>query len=147
MNVARVQTFLLSLPHVVQTEQFAGLVYWVGDKALGGKMFAMLDLGDAAASPIWFPTAPERFHELLESDGFSPAPYLARIHWIAAEHWGVLRDRAWEDELRSAHALTLAKLSLKTRKMLALPRAQQRRLIVERRRELAARKLRKREAL
>ena len=34
--------FLLQLPHVVETMQWgANLVFWVGDKAIGGKMFAL----------------------------------------------------------------------------------------------------------
>ena len=35
---------LLGLPHVVETEQWGGLVFWVGDKHVGGKMFVMLPL-------------------------------------------------------------------------------------------------------
>lgn len=140
MNAERVRTFLLTLPHVVETEQFAGLVYWVGDKAIGGKMFCMVDGDRLAAKPIWYPPGQEHFYELLEREGFAPAPYLGRVWWVAAERWDVLRDAEWEDELRAAHTLKLATLPPKTMKVLALPVVEQRRVIAERRKLLAAKK-------
>lgn len=138
MNAERVRMFLLALPHAVETEQFGGLVFWVGDKALGGKMFALLVLDRSAATVLWFPAGQEHFHELLEIEGFVRAPYLARIGWVAAERWGVLRDAEWEEELRAAHARTLDKLSARTGTMLKLPRGEQQRAIKERRKLLAA---------
>ena len=42
MDAERLREYVLSLPHVVETMQWgANLVYWVGDKAIGGKMFAL----------------------------------------------------------------------------------------------------------
>ena len=140
MNAERLRTFLLTLPHVVETEQFAGLVYWVGDKAIGGKMFCMVVVDRAAAKPVWYPVGQEHFHELLEREGFAPAPYLARVWWVAAERWDALRDAEWEEGLRAAHALKLATLPPKTLKVLALPAAQQRRIVSERRKLRAAKK-------
>ncbi len=135
MDVERIRAFLLSLPHVVETEQFGGLVFWVGDKALGGKMFAMLKLEQDSGRPrvISYPAGVERYSDLLEIDGIYPAPYVARIYWVAAECWSVFRTAEWEEQLRTAHELTFAKLPPKVRTVLALPAAKQRRLIVERR--------------
>ena len=43
--------FLLTLPHTVETRQWGNnLVFWVGDKAIGGKMFALINL-DVRARP------------------------------------------------------------------------------------------------
>src|ERR1700712_4622216 len=53
MDAERARAFLLKLPHVVETRQWGdNLVFWVGDKAIGGKMFALLnlDLGDSGIS-------------------------------------------------------------------------------------------------
>jgi hypothetical protein len=37
MDVERLREYLLRLPHVVETMQWgANLVFWVGDKAIGG---------------------------------------------------------------------------------------------------------------
>ena len=45
MDAERARAFLLSLPHVAETMQWgANLVFWVGDKSLGGKMFALVNL-------------------------------------------------------------------------------------------------------
>jgi predicted DNA-binding protein (MmcQ/YjbR family) len=84
-----------------------------------------------------YAVGPERYAELLERDGLVPAPYMARIHWVAAERWDVFSDAEWQRELRAAYEITLAKLPKKVRATLALPAVQQRRLIAEARRKLA----------
>ncbi len=70
---------------------------------------------------ISYAAGAERFHELVERDGLKPAPYMARIFWVAAERWDAWRNAEWEDELRAAHAMTYAKLTKKMREVLALP--------------------------
>jgi predicted DNA-binding protein (MmcQ/YjbR family) len=122
MDLERARTFLAGLPHVAEAEQFGGLIYWLGDKAIGGKMMAMLNF-EGTGHRVSYPAGPERFHELLEHEGLVPAPYMARIHWVSAERWDIFRNAQWEDELRAAHALTLTKLPPKTRRLLELPRA------------------------
>jgi predicted DNA-binding protein (MmcQ/YjbR family) len=142
MDIERLRAFLLTLPHVVETQQFGGLVFWVGDKAIGGKMFAMVKLDDERTGPtrvISYPAGPERYAELLETEGIFPAPYVARIFWVAVEHWNVFRTAEWQRELKAAYTLTLAKLPPKTRAVLAMPPTQQKRLIGERKKLLAAR--------
>jgi predicted DNA-binding protein (MmcQ/YjbR family) len=153
MDAERLRAHLLTLPHVVETMQWgANLVFWVGDKAIGGKMFALIDLDEAKLGgpanaarkthPILsYAAGPARYSELLEVDGLIPAPYMARIHWVAAEGWDVFSAAEWQRELNAAHALTLAKLAPRTRKVLALPAAEQRSVLAERRKELAGRKL------
>ena len=138
MDAERLRAFLLTLPHVRESEQWGGLVFWVGDKAIGGKMFVMLPLDRDGTRVLSYSAGPERYAELVERDGIFPAPYVARIHWVAVERWSVFRNSEWEDELRVAHALTLAKLPPRTRAVLALPAAQQKRLIAERKKLLAA---------
>ena len=69
-----------------------------------------------------------------------PAPYMARIHWVAVERWDVLRNAEWESELRAAHEITLTKLPKGVRAVLALPERARGKLIVERRKVLAERK-------
>jgi predicted DNA-binding protein (MmcQ/YjbR family) len=141
MDVERIRAFLLSLPHVVETAQFGGLVFWVGDKAIGGKMFIMLKLEQDNSRPrvISYPAGPERYSELLEIDGIYPAPYVARIHWVAAERWSVFRTAEWEQQLRAAYDLTLAKLPPKTRTILAMPKTKQKQFIPQRKKLLASR--------
>lgn len=140
MDAERIRAYLLTLPHVVETMQWgANLVFWVGDKAIGGKMFALINLDDDQhGQVISYSAGPERYAELLEIEGIFPAPYMARIHWVAVEHWNVFRTSEWEQQLAAAYAITSAKLPPRTCAVLAMPAKDQKRLIAERRRLLAA---------
>src|SRR5271163_482819 len=133
MDAERLRAYLLGLPHVVETMQWgANLVFWVGDKAIGGKMFALLNLDDDHKAVLSFAAGPERYAELLETEGIFPAPYLARAHWVALRHWGVLRSSELEDLLKFGHSLVYARLPRRTRDVLALSPAAQRKLLKER---------------
>lgn len=134
MDAERARALLLGLPHVVETMQWGNnLVFWVGDKAIGGKMFALINLDGDGKAVISYAAGAERYAELLELEGVLPAPYFARIFWVAVENWGAHRDSVWEHELCAAHALTLAKLPAKTRKTLDLPAKELAKLVKERR--------------
>ena len=103
MDTESVREYLLKLPHVVETMQWgANLVFWVGDKAIGGKMFALINLDNDGKAVLSFPAGPERFAELLETEGVIPAPYLARAHWVAIRDWRVLRNSELEEHLSTA---------------------------------------------
>jgi len=140
MNAERARDFLLSLPHVVETQQWGGIIFWVGDKAIGGKMFIMLNPDAGEGMPISYPAGEERFNELLELEGIRPAAYLARAFWVSAERWDVFRDREWEEQLTLAHEMTFAKLPPKTKSILAMTKAEQKKIVAERRKVLAAKK-------
>ncbi len=128
MNAEWVRSFLLKLPHVVETEQWGGLVFWVGDKHVSGKMFVMLPL-EGHGPVISYPAGPERYGELVEREGLIPAPYFARIFWVSAERWDVFRKSEWEDELRAGHAMVFEKLPQRVKTTLALPKADLKRAI------------------
>lgn len=123
MDAEEIRVLLLELPHVIETMQWGdNLVFWVGDKTVGGKMFAVVNL-DAGAGMLKhgvasFASGKERAAELLEIDGIFPAPYLARAGWVAVERWGVLRRTEWDAELRAAHGWVLGRLPVKVRKVL-----------------------------
>jgi predicted DNA-binding protein (MmcQ/YjbR family) len=139
MDAERIRAFLLTLPHAEETMQWgANLVFWVGDKAIGGKMFALVNLDGDGKAVISYAAGPERYFELLEIEGIIPAPYMARNYWVAAGGWSIFRQAQWEDELRAAHAVIFNKLPPKTRTVLDLPPAQRKRIIAERRKLLAA---------
>jgi len=141
MDVERARAFLLTLPHAVETMQWGdNLVFWVGDKAVGGKMFCLLNLDAGAQGVVSYSAGPERFAELVEREDIVPAPYMARIHWVAVQGWGTLRNAEWEEELRAAHAITLAKLPKRVREVLEMPVKAREKLIAERRKVLAAKK-------
>jgi predicted DNA-binding protein (MmcQ/YjbR family) len=144
MDVERIRAYLLTLPHAVETMQWgANLVFWVGDKAIGGKMFALANLDGDGRAVISYAAGAERYSELLEIEGIIPAPYMARIFWVAVERWDVFRTTEWERELRAAHSITFNKLPPRTRAVLAMTATQQRRLIADRRKLLAKRAAKK----
>jgi predicted DNA-binding protein (MmcQ/YjbR family) len=139
MDAEKLRAFALTLPHVVETRQWGdNLLLWCGDKAIGGKMFALLNLQGDGRGVISYLAGAERFAELVEIEGILPAPYFARLFWVAVETWGVHRNPVWEDEVRNAHALTYAKLPPKVKAALALPVRERKALIAERRKVLAA---------
>ena len=144
MDNERIREICLSLPHAEEAVGWGHhLVFWVGDKAIGGKMFALVNLDGDGKAIISYAAGPERYNELLEIEGIIPAPYMARIFWVAVEHWGVFRTTQWEQELSAAHTLTFNKLPPRVRAVLALPPTQQKRAIAERRKLLATKTTKK----
>jgi predicted DNA-binding protein (MmcQ/YjbR family) len=140
MNVELLRAFLLSLPHVEETMQWGdNLVFWVGDKAIGGKMFALANLSPDSRGVLSFAAGPERYAELLEIDGVFPAPYMARIYWVALERYDAFTSNELKDHLRNAHTLTYNKLPRRTKDALATPPAERKKLISARRKVLASR--------
>ena len=140
MDAESTRAFLLTLPLVEETLQWGNnLVFWVGDKAIGGKMFALINLEGDGQAVMSFAAGPEGSSELLEIDGIVPAPYLARAHWVAMERWDVLRKSELESRLRAAREIIEQKLPKRTRDVLGLPAAERRKLIATRKKELAKR--------
>jgi len=138
MDNERIREFCLSLPHVTEGVSWGhDLVFWVGDKAIGGKMFAVTDLDGNGEGVLSFHCGAERFHELLDMDGVVPAPYAARNFWVLVERWDALRPKQYEDELRLAHGLIHAKLPKRTKTILAMPDKERHSIIRERKKLLA----------
>jgi len=140
MDNERIRALCLALPHARETVNWGHhLVYWVGDRDIGGKMFAMTDLDGTGTGVLWFHAGAERFHELLETDGMIPAPYMARAFWVTVEGWEVLRPRQIEEELKRAHALIWEKLPKKTKTLLGLPEKERAKAIREQKHRAKAR--------
>ena len=140
MDNERIRAICMALPHVVETVNWGHhLVYWAGDRDVGGKMFAMTDLDGTGTGVLWFHCGAERFHELLEIEGIIASPYLAKAYWVTLERWDALRPREIEEELRKGHALIFEKLPKRTRDLLALPVKERKQAIAERKKGLKAR--------
>ncbi len=145
MDAEQARSFLRMLPHVEETMQWgANLVYWVGDKAIGGKMFALLNLDEdrdpAKPTPVaMFYVGPERYAELLETEGVVPAPYMARIYWVALTHWNVFRRSELQEFLRAANQGVHNRLPARVKTLLLLPAFEREQLVVARRKLLASR--------
>ena len=141
MDAEKVREFLLKQPHVEETIQWGeNLVFWVGDKAIGGKMFSVVNLEPHGGAVISFHAGPERYSELLENEGVIPAPYMARIFWVALERWDALPSRELLERLAQARDLVYARLSRRTKDVLALSPTARKKVIREKRNLLANRK-------
>jgi predicted DNA-binding protein (MmcQ/YjbR family) len=124
MNAETARKFLSSLPNVVETVSDTTrwgdkLVFRAGDQGLGGKMFCQIDFEKDGRAILSFAAGPERFHELIEMDGVIPAPYRARLYWVALMRWDAIGDSDLKDLLRNAREITFAKLPKRTRELLA----------------------------
>lgn len=140
MDAEKARAFLLKLPHVAETMQWGeNLVYWVADKTIGGKMFAVIHLDLGAKTVISFAAGAERYAELLENEGLRPAPYLARAHWVSLEHWAAIPSAELADLLAAARALIFEKLPRRTKDLLAMSSAAQRKILADRKKPLAQR--------
>jgi predicted DNA-binding protein (MmcQ/YjbR family) len=140
MDNERIRAICMAFPHVAETVNWGHhLVYWVGDRDLGGRMFASTDLDGSGVGVLSFHCGAERFHELLERDGIRPTPYSAKQHWVTLERWDALRPREIEEELRLAHGLIYEKLPKRTKTVLAMPEKERAKLIRERQKVLADR--------
>lgn len=139
MDNERIRAICMSLPHVSETLNWGHhLVYWAGDRDIGGKMFAMTDLDGTGYGVLCFHCGAERVHELLEIEGISPTPYLAKAHWVTLERWDVLRAKQVEDELGRAHALIFERLPKRTKTILALPEKERNKVIRDRKKVVTA---------
>jgi predicted DNA-binding protein (MmcQ/YjbR family) len=74
-----------------------------------GKIFTGMVLSDGRFPRITLKCAPEVFHELLESEGISPAPYVGRYKWVMLANSNVLPSDELEALIRQSYELVVAK--------------------------------------
>jgi predicted DNA-binding protein (MmcQ/YjbR family) len=121
MDLERLRELAAALPNVAETVQWGdNLLFWVGEKAIGGKMFALAGLEAGAKCVASFAAGEEGMAELCERDGIIPAPYFARAHWVGVERWDALNAAEWQFRLALAHQLISDKLPKRTLEMLAM---------------------------
>ena len=114
MDAQAIRKVCLALPGVTESVQWGSdLVFKVG-----GKMFAVTCL-EVVPHVVSFKCTPERFAELVEREGFVPAPYLARAKWVAIKRGTAVRQAEWSAWLREAYQEVAARLPRKVREELA----------------------------
>jgi predicted DNA-binding protein (MmcQ/YjbR family) len=117
MDAESVRKFCLSLPHVTEDVQWGSDLLF----RIGNKMFAVVALDAASDHRMSFKCTPEVFAELTEREGIVPAPYVARYHWVALEHFDALPERELKGLLSNAYQLILEKLPGKLKAQLEQP--------------------------
>ena len=82
-----------------------------------GKIFTGMVLSDGRFPRVTLKCAPATFHELLEIEGISPAPYVGRYKWVTLANSNVLPSSELEALIRQSYDLVAAKAPKKpTRK-------------------------------
>ena len=74
-----------------------------------GKIFTGMVLSDGRFPRITLKCAPETFHELLEIEGISPAPYVGRYKWVSLANSNVLSASELESLIRQSYELVIVK--------------------------------------
>ncbi len=114
MNIEILRTFCLSLPAVTED------IKWDDDLCflVGGKMFCVAWMG--LPLKVSFKVDEDLFDELSSSDGFIPAPYMARNKWVQLQKVEYLRDQELLDYIYASYELKKATLTKKMKKELDL---------------------------
>jgi predicted DNA-binding protein (MmcQ/YjbR family) len=106
-----VRALCLALPHATEDVQWEHNLLF----RIAGKMFCIANL-EPAVSPtkICFKCTPEKFAELVETEGIIPAPYMARNHWVAVLDMSALRQPEIKELIEKSYQMILEKLPKKT---------------------------------
>jgi len=114
MDIESLRSICLSFPGV--TEE----VKWGNDLCfcVGGKMFCVTNL--EPPHQFSFKVTDAEFDELSESEGFKPAPYLARAKWVLATDSAKLSMKDLKTYLQQSYEMISAKIPKKQRKELGL---------------------------
>ena len=114
MTIDDLQKICMSLPATTSD------VKWGNDLcfSVGGKMYCATSL--ETPLKIAFKVPDEDFEELSETDGFMPAPYMARAKWILVTKPSQLSKKDWEKYIKGSYELIKAKLTAKLRKELGI---------------------------
>jgi predicted DNA-binding protein (MmcQ/YjbR family) len=104
-DVEWLRKLCLSLPDTTENLQWGETLCF----KVRGKLFATVHLAEGKLAPIVFKSAPEKFHELVEIEGISPAPYVGRYKWIHLANSNVLPSDELEALIRQSYDLVVAK--------------------------------------
>jgi predicted DNA-binding protein (MmcQ/YjbR family) len=74
-----------------------------------GKIFTGLALSDGRFPRITLKCSPETFHELLEVEGISAAPYVGRHNWVQLANPNVVSASELERLIRQSYELVVSK--------------------------------------
>lgn len=84
---------------------------------VGGRIFALLDRDPGE---VWLKVSDMAYELLTELDGIRPAPYFARVKWVAISVESPLSEDEIKAYIVEAHRIIAGKLSRKVRSELGL---------------------------
>ena len=114
MDIEVLRAVCLSFPAVTET------VKWGNDLCfcVGEKMFCVTSL--EPPHTFSFKVTDEEFDEVAGSDGFQPAPYLARAKWVLCTDSSKLNKENLKNYLWQSYDLIKAKIPKKQKKELGI---------------------------
>lgn len=113
MDIDQLRNYCLSLPAATEDVKWGNdLVFSVGDK-----MFCVAGLEKPLK--FSFKVRDEEFEEIANSEGFTPAPYMARAKWVLITK-SILSKKEYERYIEQSYELVKAKLTKKIRTELGL---------------------------
>ena len=116
MTPRQIDSFCAKLPAATRIVQWEGVIVF----KVGGKMFCLIAPPDHSVGRVCFKCPPEHYEALSRSDGFRPAPYLARAKWVALDDPSVLTPAELKAYIKRAHAVIAAALPRKKQAELGL---------------------------
>lgn len=114
MDIEVLRSICLSFPAVKEEVKWGNDLCFV----VAGKMFCVTNL--EPPHTFSFKVTDTEFDELSESDGFKPAPYLARAKWVLCVDSSKLNKKELKNYLKHSYELITAKFPKKQRKELGI---------------------------
>jgi predicted DNA-binding protein (MmcQ/YjbR family) len=107
MDIEWLRKLCLSLPGTSED------IKWGNDLCflVAGKMFCVAGLD--RPQKIAFKVPDDEFEELSTSEGFIPAPYMARAKWVLVEDISRLTKKEWKEYVLQSYELVKQKLPKK----------------------------------
>jgi predicted DNA-binding protein (MmcQ/YjbR family) len=104
-DVDQIRKFCLTFPDVTED------MPWGDDLCfkVRGKIFTGLVLSDGRFPRITLKSSPEKFHELLETEGITVAPYVGRYKWVQIASSNLLSKPELEALIRQSYELVASK--------------------------------------
>jgi predicted DNA-binding protein (MmcQ/YjbR family) len=114
MDIESIRSVCLSFPAVTEDVKWENNLCF----CIGGKIFCIANLNPPHT--FSFKVGDDEFDQLSCSEGFIPAPYLARAKWVMVNNPSRLQKKQLTVFLRRSYELIKAKLNAKTRLALGL---------------------------
>jgi len=109
MNIEDIRSFCLTLPGVTED------IKWGHDLCfcIAKKMFCVTSLQEPLT--ISFNVTDEEFDEVSNSEGFAPAPYVARYKWVLLENPAKVGKKKLQAYITQSYELVQRKLPKSSR--------------------------------
>src|ERR1700741_2028905 len=109
MDIEWLRKFCLKLPGTKEDIKWGNdLCFSVADK-----MYCATGLNPPLS--VAFKVPDDDFEEISQTEGFMPAPYMARAKWVLVTAPDKLSKKEWEAYINNSYELVKAKLPKKTR--------------------------------